>query len=688
MSDAGDLRRQTEALNQRLTAERRLRRSLMVALDLIPQKVCVKDGAGRLIAVNRHFAAELGLGAAEVLGKTDEDLYPPDLAEKYRADDRRIVESGRMSSFTEEHRVGDERHFVEVVKMAVQHQTGRWLVCVFSDVTARQRVERTEEQLKVSERLLDAILHHSPTMIWIKDAEGRYLLVNHRYETLLHRPAHEILGKTSADVFPPEQARRNSAGDDRVLASGEAIEQLEKVTLDDAQHTFLSQKFPIFDENRRPYLIGGIATDITDRDRASARTAASERRYRSLFENANDVVYTHDLQGHLQTLNHMGERVTGLTRVQARRMTVYDLIVPQDRERMRAAVAGLVDGHPSRLEVRLLTQAGKHRLVEVSHQLIRSDGEVAGIQGIARDVTERFLNQRELRQRTDELENARQDLLRQNREIKDTETQLIHSEKMAAIGQLVAGLAHEINNPAAYVLTGFVNLQRNLADVQEYLKAVEDALPEIAAAAPQVAERLDAVREEVELADAVAELDEQLAAAQQGMRRIRDLVANLRTYARIDAAADLAPGDLREALDSTIAMLRPLVGRDVIVSTDLPEDLPDVPCHLAQMNQVFMNLIHNATQAVGPGGHVRVGGSFDDRWVRLTVDDDGPGVDPRIAESIFDPFFTTKEAGKGTGLGLSISRKIVVGHGGALAVSRSPQGGARFEVALPRCAPG
>jgi signal transduction histidine kinase len=264
------------------------------------------------------------------------------------------------------------------------------------------------------------------------------------------------------------------------------------------------------------------------------------------------------------------------------------------------------------------------------------------------------LEERVLR-RTAELEDANGELARAYRELQSAEVQLVQSEKMAALGRLVAGVAHEINNPVSFIATSIDPLRRRLARAR--------TLPP--------AEATQVLREADEIVDVMA----------RGAERTASIVRDLRSFSRL-GEAERKPADLVEGLEVSIRLLEARWRDRVTVHRTL-EPLPPVGCDPGQINQVFMNLLANACDAAPKGGNIWVRTALDGDEVRITIRDDGPGIAPDIAARIFDPFFTTKDVGAGTGLGLAIAQSIVSAHGGRLEAGNDPGGGATFTIVLP-----
>ena len=277
-----------------------------------------------------------------------------------------------------------------------------------------------------------------------------------------------------------------------------------------------------------------------------------------------------------------------------------------------------------------------------------------------------------------DLEQRNAELARSKAELERLQAQIVHSEKMASLGQLAAGVAHELNNPAGFIYGNMELLRQCVAGI-ERLQKYYDSAPLHA----EVAGGAAAIKKEIGYDHLLADLHSIVADCHGGAERIRDVVQNLRLFSRLDEA-EFKKVDLHEGLDSTIRLLSQYYGAGrVALERDYDAALPPVDCYAGQLNQVWMNLLVNAAQAVGDAGVVRVTTRRENETAIVTIKDTGRGIAPEHLKKIFDPFFTTKPVGEGTGLGLSITYGIVERHGGTIKVESRAGHGTTFTVAIP-----
>jgi signal transduction histidine kinase len=281
--------------------------------------------------------------------------------------------------------------------------------------------------------------------------------------------------------------------------------------------------------------------------------------------------------------------------------------------------------------------------------------------------------EQQVRMRTEELEKS-------IAELKATQQQMIQQEKMATIGQLTAGIAHEINNPIGFIASNTESLEKYCERILKFMEA-QQALILTGKIDPQDLDSLQAQRHQMKIDRISKDIPEMIRETLEGVERIKSIIRDLKSFSHMDETEQKF-ADITQCLESSLNIVNNELKYKATVTREYGE-LPELRCYPQQLGQVFMNLLVNAAHAITTRGEITVRTWTAEGLVYVSVSDTGSGIPEEVRARIFEPFFTTKEVGKGTGLGLSISSEIVRNHGGEIRVSSEPGQGSTFTVAIP-----
>lgn len=409
----------------------------------------------------------------------------------------------------------------------------------------------------------------------------------------------------------------------------------------------------------------------------------SEVFYHSLVESLPQTILRKDIEGRFTFASDSFCRELGRTLEQIVGKTDLDFFPRELAEKYRRDDRRVIEtGEPVEVVEEHITPGGKRLYVQVvKTPLLGPDDRVIGMQGIFWDVTERKLAEEQLRLQNERLQEMARSEHQAHQALKRAQGQLVQQEKLASLGLLVAGVAHEINNPLAFVINNIAVLERDLGEVLRLVRLYEDR-PSGASSDEEIAQ----FREDADIDYTVKNLPDLLQRTREGLRRIQRIVCDLRAFGRVDEG-EVSEVDLNPGIESTVTIaLGHAKKKGVVLATDLAP-LPPISCHAAKINQVVLNLLTNAVDACESGGKVTVRTHAEQDGIRIDVADDGCGMPDSVRERIFDPFYTTKPVGQGTGLGLSITYGIIQDHGGTIEVDSNPGQGTCFKIRLPFRAP-
>ena len=503
-------------------------------------------------------------------------------------------------------------------------------------VAAKQRLEhealerqQATHELHASRKRLQDILDNAPAAIHIKDAEGRYVLVNRHWESSCAMRREEAVGKTMYDIFPPEIADVLRANDRRVLSAREPLQIEETLLLSGALHTFVSVKFPLFDDGGVAVGVCAISTDITERKHMEAELRRSEAALSALVENTTDAIWSVDCNGEVRVMNAVNRE-----RFRMRFGVEYDpaiarALVPQAIwDDLSALYARAFAGEHVQVE-RTIPRDGEaqHFLISV-HPIVES-GVVTGATVFSKDITERKRVEAQARQH---------------------QADLAHVLRLGTMGEMAAGLAHEINQPLGAIANYAQGCVRRLRDGTADGTALLPIVEQIASEALRAGEII---------------------------RRLRDLIRK--------ESPEYQEIDLNALVRKSIQMVEPEARQHGILrQLNLAPELAPVVCTGIQIEQVLVNLLLNGVEAVQAENNgersLTVTTAPAAGGVEVAIRDSGVGI-PEPPADVFAPFFSTKP--NGLGMGLSISHSIIEAHGGRLWATRNDDRGSTFRFTLP-----
>ena len=606
---------------------------------------------------------------------------------------------------------GGQRH----VEMSMRRLSATSADLVLVTCVDHSDVHHVQSSLQAMSELLRQIVDGAPVASFVIDKHHRVTHWNSACERLTGHSAREIIGTTDswkafydskrpilatlivdgADAIEVQRLYGDTARASELLAGAYDAESFFP-NFGPAGSWLYFTAAPLRDEQGQ--VIGAIETlqDVSLRRRAedeltrhrnqleqlvqerSAELAASARELEAFIENAPfGVAYT--ASGIVQRSNPEMADMFGVPGGSAIGMASAALFrSPTEHADLgKIAAPRLSQGLPVHHEMWMRHASGRSIWVQLSAYVADHANTSAGTWWMLQDRTGIREAQEELACRFSLLQET-------NRKLEEAQNQLLQADKMASIGQLAAGVAHEINNPVGFVSSNLNTLRQYVDELMSLVNAyaAADGSPQDAPARAA----LQAVRDTVDLDYLTVDLPQLLDESAEGLGRVKKIVQDLKDFSRVDQS-DWQEADLNAGLESTLNVVRHEVKYKAEVLMRLTP-LPAVRCLAAQLNQVFLNLIVNASHAIESNGQITLSSGTLGAWAWVQVEDTGCGMSDEVRRRIFEPFYTTKDVGKGTGLGLSLSFSIIQKHGGAIQVRSTLGQGSAFRVWVPLAGPG
>ena len=420
-----------------------------------------------------------------------------------------------------------------------------------------------------------------------------------------------------------------------------------------------------------------LQDEIMERKKVEEALKKSEARFRQLIETMNEGFSVQDKSGRINYVNPRLCQMFGMKQDEIMGKLPTDFVddsSPVYLERFyQYRDEGIKTGIINSYEMSWKHKDGSVFSTMVSPKpIFNAEGQYQGSVAVLTDITELKKAETELLNKNEALNSALDDL-------KKTQAQLIDSEKMASLGQLTAGVAHEINNPINFVSGNVKPLQRDIEDILEVLHTYDKIIE--AEKLENNFKAIQELKEKIDFEFVLSEINNLLDGIGEGAARTAEIVKGLRNFSRMDEH-ELKPANINQGLDSTLLILHNKLKQRIEIIKDYG-DLPDIMCYPGQLNQVFLNILNNAQEAIEGEGSIYIKTCQEGNVVKISIKDTGKGIPEHVRKKIFDPFYTTKEIGKGTGLGLSISYGIIEKHNGKIDVVSIPEKGSEFIITLP-----
>jgi two-component system NtrC family sensor kinase len=645
------------------SSDTELKAELQLILNAVVEGLCGLDVDGNVTFCNDALLKITGYSAEELIGsslhqtihhsRSDGTRYPQEECAIYQA-----IKAHRSMHVTGEfhwNKNGSRFPSECWVHPLIQSSNRTAFVVTFQDLT---EVQRDKEALRQSEEKFRRILAGVPDIAWTADRQGRILYISPKAEA--------VFGYSKAEMCENDiwLSRIHPADFSRVKETYEALfldqrafDQEYRLRRKDGEWIWVYSRATNTHEDKGIWYADGILSDITERKRAEEELHLAQ----FAIEHASDAIFRIGSEAQILYVNREACRFSERSREELLEMTISQIDPLFPKETWDAFWREIKMRGSMTLETVNQTKHGRFFPVEVTADYLQLDGQEF-VFSFVRDITER---------------NA-------------LESQLRQAQKLESVGQLAAGIAHEINTPTQFVNDNLTFLQDAWQAIYSLLEQYRNAIQNAAGALPpEVTAALDEAARMCDFEFLAVEVPRAIDQSLDGARRVAEIVRAMKEFSHPDSGSKTA-ADLNRAIESTIVVARNEWKYVAKIATDFDRPLPPVICYPGDINQVILNLLVNAAHAIKEKsaeremGLITVRTRRKDAFVEIAVTDTGTGIPEAIRSRIFDPFFTTKEVGKGTGQGLALAHNVIVKkHGGKIWFETEMGRGSTFFVELP-----
>lgn len=647
------------------SSDSELQAELQLILNAIVEGLCGIDADGKITFCNDALLKITGYGAEELIGsnlhqtihhsRSDGTRYPEEECAIYQA-----IKAHRSMHVTGEFhwRKNGSRFPSECwVHPLIPPLSRTAFVVTFQDLT---EILRDKEALSQSEEKFRRILAGVPDIAWTADQQGRILYISPKAEGVFGYSKEEICANDATvwlgRIHPADFSRVKDAYE-ALFSNQSAFDQEYRLRRKDGEWIWVYSRATNTHKEKGGLCVDGVLSDITERKRAERELYLAQ----FAIEHASDAIFRIGTEGQILYVNREACRCSERSREELLEMSIPEIDPLFPKEKWDAFWREIQTQGSMTLETVNQTKNGRVFPVEVTADYLQLDGQEF-VFSFVRDITER---------------NA-------------LESQLRHAQKLESVGQLAAGIAHEINTPTQFVSDNLTFLQDAWQAIYALLELYRNAMQNAAGALPpEVAATLDEAARNCDFEFLAVEVPRAIGQSLDGARRVAEIVRAMKEFSYPDSAGKAA-ADLNRAIESTIIVARNEWKYVAKIATDFDPSLPPVMCYPGDINQVILNLLVNAAHAIkeksaeAEMGQITVRTRRKDTFAEIAVTDTGTGIPEAIRSRIFDPFFTTKEVGKGTGQGLALAHNVIVKkHGGKIWFETEMGCGSTFLIELP-----
>ncbi|RCJ31041.1 histidine kinase [Nostoc punctiforme NIES-2108] len=667
---------------------KQLQDKLLLLIERNPLPLIEWNTAFQVIEWNRAAEQLFGYSKSEVLGCQISEIIVPEIER---------VQAIKIMELLIEEKVGGNnlsknltKHGIVIIcdwcHTPITNVDGKVtsIVSIVQDIT---KVKSFESALRENEKTYQQILDAITDMVLVKGAKSRIIWANKAFRDYYGMSESQLQNMIDAPFSEPDHTLQYIKDDAYVFESGQTLEiPQEPVNRYDGEvRLFHTIKSAIRNELDQVIMTVGVSRDISEHKQAQKEQA----KLLAILEAASDFISTADLTGQVLYFNKAARRMLELGEEES----LHERNLSQNHPKWANEIIQN-QGLPESVrvgdwvgETAVLKADGRE--IPISQLIIAHkspEGEVEYFSTIARDISELKAAEETLRQKAKDLEQTL-------KELQNTQAHLLQSEKMSSIGQLVAGVAHEMNNPLGFIAASIKQAKPTFDDIVEHLKLYQQKFP-------TPGDEILIHAEEIDLEYSLSDLPEMIDSMTIACDRLKNISTSLRTFSRADRDYKV-PFNIYDGIDGTIIILKHRLkannSRPAIEIVTNYSNLPEIECSPGQLNQVFMNLIANAIDALDESNtgrsfeeikanpnRITITTSLKEKQVEVKIADNGVGMSESVKQKVFDHLFTTKGVGKGTGLGLAIAGSIVIEkHGGTLDVNSTLGVGTEFVITLP-----